>query len=119
MNKKRNTLGEFLKACRSSEQLSLRDVERQVGISNAYVSQIESGKIRNPSPNVLHKLASLYRVPYRELMHLAGYPVPETDKASSARLAARIGPLTREEEDELVDYLAFLRARRRRGEDQQ
>lgn len=114
MDNQQNSLGDFLKASRNAKQLSLRDVERQVGISNAYLSQLESGKIRNPSPNVLHKLASLYNVFYRELMQLAGYPVPEASESSATRLAARIGPVTQEEEQELIDYLAFLRARRNR-----
>lgn len=114
MNKQQNTLGNFLKISRNSKQLSLRDVERQIGISNAYLSQLEGGKIRNPSPNVLHKLASLYNVSYRELMQLAGYPVPGDTESSTERLAARIGPVTEEEEQELTDYLAFLRSRRNR-----
>ena len=38
--------------------------------------------------------------------------VKETDSAT--RLAARVGPTTREEEDALVDYLMFLRSRNQR-----
>ena len=114
MDNQQNSLGDFLRVNRNTRQFSLRDVERQVGISNAYLSQLESGKIRNPSPNVLYKLASLYDVSYRELMQLAGYPVPEASESSATRFAARVGPVTREEEEELIDYLAFLRSRRNR-----
>jgi transcriptional regulator with XRE-family HTH domain len=112
MNNRQNTLGDFLKASRSVKNLSLRDVEREIGISNAYLSQLESGKIRNPSPNVLHKLASIYDISYRDLMQLAGYPVPGTSASSATKFASRIGPLTEEEEEELIDYLIFLRSRR-------
>jgi len=115
MNEKQSSLGDFLKASRNSKRLSLREVEREIGISNAYLSQLESGKIRKPSPNVLYKLASLYKVSYRELMQLVGYPVPRYTEPSTARLAARIGPVTEEEEQELIDYLAFLRSRRQKG----
>jgi hypothetical protein len=49
-------------------------------------------------------------------MGLAGYPVPDHSliDLKQVGLAARLGDLTREEENELVEYLAFLRSRRRR-----
>ncbi len=112
MDNRQNALGDSLKASRNAKKLSLRDVEREIAISNAYLSQLESGKIRHPSPNVLHKLASLYDVSYRDLMQIAGYPVPGTSEPSAMRFASPIGPLTEEEEEELLHYLAFLRARR-------
>lgn len=115
MNREQITLGDFLKAGRHAKKLSLRDVEREVDISNAYLSQLESGKIKKPSPNILHKLASLYAISYRELMQLAGYPVPELTESPVTRLASRIGPLTEAEEQALIDYLSFLRNRRNRG----
>jgi transcriptional regulator with XRE-family HTH domain len=43
-------------------------------VSNAYLSQLEHGKIKRPSPNVLHSLAEVYAVPYEALMEKAGYP---------------------------------------------
>ena len=63
-------------------------------------------------------LAALYCVPYMLLMELAGFPVEEPGGGEAepvSRLAARIGAVTDEEEEELVQYLAFIRARRRRG----
>lgn len=112
MENQQKSLGDYLKAGRNAHQLSLRDVEREVGVSNAYLSQLESGKIRNPSPNVLYKLASLYDMSYRDLMRLAGYPVPEVNEPATMRFASRIGPVTEEEEEELMNYLAFLRTQR-------
>jgi hypothetical protein len=35
-----------------------------------------SGKVREPSPNILFKLAALFDVPYETLLSLAGYPLP-------------------------------------------
>jgi transcriptional regulator with XRE-family HTH domain len=109
-------LGPFLAARRKARGFSLRDVEASTGISNAYVSQLETGKIRGPSPANLYKLGELYGVSYTVLLDLAGYPVPGKEAAQTgSSLAARLGPVTREEEDELADYLQFLRARRGRG----
>jgi transcriptional regulator with XRE-family HTH domain len=68
------TLGETLKEARSCLELSLRSVESKTSISNAYLSQLETGKITNPSPHVLKKLSELYQLPYQELMTAAGYP---------------------------------------------
>ena len=44
--------------------MKLRDVEKASDkeISNAYLSQLETGKIEKPSPHVLHALAEVYRV---------------------------------------------------------
>lgn len=109
-------LGPFLLATRKAKKKSLREVEADTGISNAYLSQLETGKIREPSPANLHKLAELYRVSYPLLLELAGYPVPgRSSSKPDSTLAARLGPVTSEEEDELADYLQFLRTKRGRG----
>ncbi len=108
------SLGEVIKKAREKEKLSLRDVEDKTDISNAYLSQLESNKIKKPSPNVLNKLSDLYKIQYSVLMKLAGYPVPEATELSP--LYARIGETTIDEEDALVEYLEFLRAKRNRSD---
>ena len=83
-------------------------------VSNAYLSQLEKGKIRKPSPHVLHRLAEVYAVPYEALMEKAGYLLPSKGGGGGRRrrLAAfAINDLTAEEEEELLKYLAFLRSR--------
>ena len=111
-------LGAFLASARNKLQMTLRAVEEATGISNAYLSQLEHGKIKTPAPQNLFKLAELYRVPYELLMELAGYPVPGDQSAESrfalGNFAARIGAVTEEEEEALVEYLQFIRSRKRR-----
>ncbi len=115
MIKKPNiNLGEYLKSAREKKGLSLRAVESEVGVSNAYLSQIESNKIKQPSPIVLHGLSNLYEVSYETLMELAGYPVPGAT-ADRHSLYSRIGPTTKEEEDAVAEYLDFLRSRKSKG----
>jgi len=110
-------LGVLLADLRRAKGLSLRDVEEATGkaVSNAYLSQLENGKIRKPSPNVLHSLSGVYAVPYETLMEKAGYLLPSGQgdgRRRSRRLAAfAIDDLTAEEEEELLKYLAFLRSR--------
>lgn len=99
---------------RTRKGLSLRAVEQATGISNAYLSQLEGGKVREPSPNILHRLSELYSIPYESLLGAAGYPVPAGGRRSeSSRLAARLGPTTPSEDEALADYLAFLRSKSR------
>ena len=110
-----NELGALLGDLRNAKGLSLREVEEATGeaVSNAYLSQLENGKIKKPSPNVLHSLAEVYVVPYESLMEKAGYLLPsENGGRRRRRLAAfAIDDLTAEEEEELLKYLAFLRSR--------
>ncbi len=118
MSKKPSNLSKYLKSLRAANNLSLRAVEKEAGISNAMLSQLESGKVKQPSPIFLHKLAVLYGVPYETLMEKAGYPVPkpvDTDTQKEERTFHRLGHLTNEEEEALLEFLSFLRSRSGNG----
>jgi transcriptional regulator with XRE-family HTH domain len=108
-------LGAVLADLRTAKGFSLREVEEATGkaVSNAYLSQLENGKIKKPSPNVLHSLAEVYVVPYEALMERAGYLLPSEDGGGRRKRLAvfAIDDLTAEEEEELLKYLAFLRSR--------
>jgi len=108
-------LGTLLADLRRAKGLSLRAVEEATGkaVSNAYLSQLENGRIKKPSPNVLHSLAQVYAVPYEALMEKAGYLLPPENGAGQRKRLAifAIEDLTAEEEEELLKYLAFLRSR--------
>lgn len=109
-------LGEYLASGRRNKELTLRAVEEQAKVSNGYLSQLESGKIAEPSPSVLHRLTKLYGLSYSRALLLAGYPMPGADLAQKQDpLAARLGAVTEAEADELAGYLQFLRQRRRDG----
>jgi transcriptional regulator with XRE-family HTH domain len=119
------SLGQYLTDIRAVKRLTLREVEEATNheVSNAYLSQLETGKISQPSPNVLHALATVYGVPYEHLMEKAGYirPTPESESPSAkAGKRPRHGrvptfaneELTPDEETQLLEYLAFIRSRR-------
>ena len=107
--------GPYLKRLREAKGLSLREVEKATEVSNAYVSQLESEKIKQPSPIVLHKLARLYEVPYETLMEKVGYPVtaPSDVTAPGPATSHRLGNLSEDEETALLEYLAFIRKQRK------
>lgn len=99
--------------------MSLRQVEDACNkeVSNAYLSQLETGKIQQPSPNVLNTLAGIYNIDYVQLMQLAGY-LPSATTRDSAERHGRIATfaehnLSQSEEAELMDYLQYLRTRKR------
>lgn len=109
-------LGDYLKSGRTAIGLTLRAVEDATGISNAYLSQVEGGKIKNPSPVDLRKLSELYGLDYTLAMEYAGYPLPEGVQASTQqqRFLARLGSMTEADEEALVDYMDYLRSRKRK-----
>jgi len=108
-----NKVGATLKAARELRNLSQRQVEEATGISNAYVSQLESGKIKKPSPIFLHKLAALYDLPYESLLEESGYlPKPgrfSTMRPSPSKALLDSLKLTAEEESKLLEFMKFLR----------
>lgn len=111
----RTTLGGLLKQAREVRELSGIDAARAAGISAAYLSKLENDSVKRPSPHVLHQLSEALALPYAELMRLSGYRVPgeSAAKPSDAVSAALFGDLTDDERDELLEYLAWYRARRR------
>ena len=105
-------LGSFLADLRAAKRLTLRDVEEASGktVSNAYLSQLENGHISSPHPNILHALSQVYGVPYESLMEKAGYIRPAG--APSLATFALGEDLTKEEQERLLEYPAFIRSRR-------
>lgn len=111
------TLGEYLASIRNDRKMSLRTVEEKTHkqVSNAYLSQIETGKIQQPSPNILNALADLYGIAFEALMEKAGYisaASKRTKKSRHGRVATFAEHnLTPAEERELMQYLEFIRRR--------
>jgi len=103
-------LRKILRSRREELRLTLRDVERKVRISNAYLSQLENGKIREPTPRILRKLSECYDIPYERLMELAGHFMPTNSEIKHR--ASFFNDISPAEERELKEYLHFLRRKR-------
>jgi len=119
----KKSLGRYLASIREDRKLTLRQVEEATNkeVSNAYLSQIENNKILKPSPNVLHVLAELYAISYESLMEMAGYFTASTHTAEGQR-HGRVPTfaehnLTPDEETQLMDYLKFIRGKKRPGDE--
>lgn len=103
----KKTLGETLKEGRELIGFTLRQVEDAIQVSNAYLSQLENDKIKKPSANVLYKLSSLYKIDLNALLYASGIIKDNPGKANF--LLAPIGAVTPDEEAQLLDYLNYLR----------
>lgn len=113
MNDDLKALGAMLRDARNEAGLTLREVEGKVKISNAYLSQLEGAKIKQPSPTILHKLCNLYGCSYAAALEMAGYPIPNSkQRPVNARFVARLGKTTSDEQESLLEYLQFLRSRK-------
>lgn len=110
------TLGQLLKQCRESKGWTLRHVEEtsKNEITNGYLSQLENGEVKNPSPHKLHLLAGIYNASYSRFLELAGYTVPDQKKRTSGIAFSLSDDLTPEEDAELAAYLKFMREKNKK-----
>ena len=111
------TFGGMLRQAREVRELSANDAARAAGISPAYLNKLEKDSVKGPSPHILLQLSEALAVPYADLMRLSGYHLPgETDgNAPTTVSSALFADLTDDERDELLEYLAWYRARKRSG----
>ena len=75
-------IADLLKSLRGTK--TLRRVETDTGVSNAYLCNIELG-LKRPGMKTLSKLASYYQVPLHDLLHVMAIPfeeVPTPQKGS-------------------------------------
>src|SRR2546430_17461969 len=110
------SIGPVLKQAREVRELSAVDAARAASISPAYLSKLESDAVKKPSPHVLHQLSEALAVPYADLMRLSGYRLPDGSDQhppGTAVAAALFADVTDDERNELLEYLAWYRARQR------
>lgn len=107
-------LARIVRAKREQRGLSLQKAAQQAGISPAYLSKLEGGGVKKPSPTILHQLAPVLGIPYVELMRLAGYVVPNANRNPAPGMATALlsEKLTEEEAEQLMTYLRLLRQQR-------
>lgn len=67
----KESLGDAIKRCRKEAKLSLREAAKQTNISHPYLSQLENGKNKKPSLEILLKLSEGLNVPFAYLAFLA------------------------------------------------
>ena len=71
-------IGEFIRKIREEKELSINQLALYSDVSAAHISRIERG-LREPSPAILRKISVALKVPYENLMEIAGYIDKQTD----------------------------------------
>lgn len=124
-------LADYLYYLRILRRLSMRGVEEEAKrlykkrvikrgglVSYAYISNIESRRVSNPSPVILRTLALIYNVDQEMVLEKAGYldrkrPKLEEDVAFTLMLK-EVTRMTDEEKQSLLDYIDFVKSRRKK-----
>ena len=105
-------LSHALSRLRSLRGKTLRAVEEETGVSNAYLSQLENGSVKRPRPQVLHKLADYYGVAYEDLMTAAGYLSRNDEKRpvdpELVEIQLMSAGLSNQQKKELKRFIRFL-----------
>jgi len=116
-----NRLGSHLKRLRLENKKTLRNVQQETGINNAHLSQIESGKIRNPSDNIIKKLEICYGFDFsndKNQIHLKlrfneDIRIEKKDCMFAIRFSNEKGYhisfMTKSEMDDFIDALKYIR----------
>jgi transcriptional regulator with XRE-family HTH domain len=115
-----HALGEYLRSLRTFCGLTLREVQERThdAVKNGYLSQIETGHIARPAPEVLWHLSEVYSVSYNDLLVRAGHRAPDPTAAEPDTLAGMpLSTLQALDEDDKLrvrEYIELLANARRR-----
>ncbi len=101
-------IGSYIRAQRESAQVSLRQLAKQAGVSNPYLSQVERG-LRRPSADILQQIARGLQISAEALYIRAG--ILQQRPASAVVDAVVADPdLTERQKQVLLDvYQSFRR----------
>ncbi len=105
-------VGRYIREQRRQAELSLRNLARQAGVSNPYLSQIERG-LRQPSAKILKDIAKALRISAETLYVRAGIldESEDEDGVSGLEVAILRDPhLTERQKQALVEIYRSFRA---------
>ncbi|MEK4688131.1 helix-turn-helix transcriptional regulator [Bacillus sp. FSL M8-0256] len=73
-------LSTYLKTKRRQNNMTQTELANRTGLTSAYISQIENGKRKKPSREVIKKLAKVLSIPNIEVMQLLEFIAEEADE---------------------------------------
>ena len=101
------TLGEYIREQREAAEVSLRQLARNAGVSNPYLSQVERG-LKKPSAEILGQIASALRISAETLYVRAGLLEERSGSAAVTDAIVADETLTERQRQTLLDiYAAF------------
>lgn len=70
-------LGEYIRGQRLKHGMSLRQLAEKLQLDRSYISRLEAGHYKHPSPEVLQRIALVLEIDYQDLFAITGYTAPE------------------------------------------
>lgn len=112
------TLGALLMGAREIKGFSVRKAAELAEIAPTYLQKLEGGEVRGPSPHVLIRLSRVLEIAYADVMKAAGYVVPKAGEEKTTGMNVLAGALksvdlSEHETQQMLEYLAFLRMRKK------
>ena len=101
------SLGEFIREQREAAEVSLRQLAKNSGVSNPYLSQVERG-LKKPSAEILGQIAGALRISAETLYVRAGLLEERAGSAAVTEAIVADTTLTERQRQTLLDiYSAF------------
>ena len=101
-------IGEYIREQRNSAKISLRELAKQAGVSNPYLSQIERG-LRKPSAEILQQIAKGLRIS-AEVLYVEAGILQQREGGALADAIVAATELTERQKQVLLDvYESFRR----------
>jgi transcriptional regulator with XRE-family HTH domain len=110
--KKKQTIGDVVKARRAEMGLSSPELARLSGVGQSTIIRIESGFIANPAPDKLRRIAEALDLSTAELFALGEYTMPSDLPVFTPYMRAKYHDLTPEDVAEIAAYAAKIAKRR-------
>lgn len=109
-----DNIGVFLKKARIDNGLSLKDVQKQTGISDSILSRIENEKNHSgANPTALRSLSKLYGCSLIDIYVMAGY-LDEEDLSSFTQVFRNADLLTADERKNIQEQIdLFTKGRKK------
>ncbi len=102
-------VGRYIREQRRQAELSLRNLARQAGVSNPYLSQIERG-LRQPSAKILKDIAKALRISAETLYLRAGILDPDEQDGDLVAAILREPHLTERQKQVLIEVYRSFRS---------
>ena len=110
-------IGEYIREQRNSAKISLRELAKQAGVSNPYLSQIERG-LRKPSAEILQQIAKGLRIS-AEVLYVEAGILQQREGGALADAIVAATDLTERQKQVLLDvYESFRRENAAKNTDQ-
>lgn len=104
-------LGKKIQASREAKLLNNTELAKLTGVHRSTIRDLENGLIRNPSPEILAKLAEHLNLTLADLYPLAGYAVPSALPDFDGYMATKFRGLPAEAIEEISGHVNYLAAK--------